>query len=83
MCRSPLESSYYDNWKTSPPEPKCIGECVQCGGEIYYGDAIFKVPDGMVHAEDDDCFLAYAKEAFDVTLEYAEPDVDWRDDCDE
>jgi hypothetical protein len=68
--RSLTESSYYDNWKTSPPEPKTAGECLGCGGEIYEGDEVYENEDGLVH-DDTDCILQYAKEALNLQYGYA------------
>ena len=30
----------YDAWKTTPPEPPDITECVRCGKEIYKYDEL-------------------------------------------
>lgn len=33
-----MEGWNYDAWKTTPPEPPDVTDCVQCGAEIYKYD---------------------------------------------
>lgn len=56
--------STYDAWRTaSPPEPKVVGQCIECDGDIVQWDDCYDVPDGRIHRE---CFEPYAMKALDV-----------------
>lgn len=34
-----------------PTEPKQIGRCIHCDGEIYAGDPVYSGENGMLHLE--------------------------------
>ena len=50
---------FYDDGRPEPPEPKIVGRCHVCGGEIYDNERYAVAPDGkMIHcagAHDSDC----------------------------
>lgn len=34
----------YDNWKTTPPEPRMpLARCIHCGEAFYEGDVIYTI----------------------------------------
>lgn len=42
----------YDNWKTTPPEPRMpLAECIRCGAEFFEGDFVYTI-DGENWCED-------------------------------
>lgn len=81
--RDLVNSGYYDQWKTSPPEPDPkmkAGECAcGCDEEIYAGDDIYKLGDGRIILADH--WAEFAKEELDavrIDAEVEEPDYDDR-----
>lgn len=55
----------YDNWKTSPPEPKEVGVCAECSLELYEGEEVYLVEDteDLIHLT---CLKEYAANHIDV-----------------
>jgi len=37
--------------ETRPPEPRVAGRCVRCGGEIYEGEAAYRLAGGWLCPE--------------------------------
>jgi hypothetical protein len=54
----------YDNWKTSPPEPKVVGKCAQCKEDIVEGEFVFHMDGDLVH--EGECWTDYAMVALDA-----------------
>jgi DNA-directed RNA polymerase subunit RPC12/RpoP len=63
----------YDSWRLSePPEPEVLDYCAECGAEIFRGDEVLSVDDGLICKE---CFLEYAKRVLKPTVVVAEPSL--------
>lgn len=57
----------YDNWKTSPPEPKVATTCDWCDEDICEGEEAYVTDDGdTVHTQ---CWDDYSKEELGATLQ--------------
>lgn len=49
----------YDRWRLSgPPEEEVWDSCAECGGDIFKGEEVLQVDDGLIC---EDCFLEYTK----------------------
>lgn len=50
----------YDSWRLATPydDEEFWEECAECGGDIFKGDHVLSVDDGLIH---EDCFMDYAK----------------------
>lgn len=68
----------YDQWKTSPPEPKHYCDCDFCGDDICEGEEYLKMGNGdRIHR---DCFEDYAWEQLDFSWDTADSEAD-REAC--
>lgn len=61
---------WYDDWKLSPPEPKVIHTCEECGYEITKGEMYLQVDDTII-CTDKECLAAVALKKIDFEENYA------------
>jgi hypothetical protein len=65
----------YDTWKTSPPEPKVVGRCHYCDGDLYAdGDYVHDRNENEWFC-DTDCFLEKLRDAGDLVTETIDNDA--------
>lgn len=74
-----LKNPAYDNWKLQcPDEPLIVGNCIECGAEIYDGEPVFELPEGLIHRYKPDgheCFVDYAMRELSAKKTYAEVNI--------
>lgn len=56
----------YDTWKTSPPEPRIVGKCARCDGELYANITYTHDRNEDEWFCDDECFVEKLREAGDL-----------------
>lgn len=65
-----MPTTWYDDWKLNPPEPKVRYKCEVCGEEIFEGDCYYKI-DNSILCTDSDCFHTKAREIIHPEEHYA------------
>lgn len=52
----------YDEWKTTPPEPKPVTKCAICGEDMYEGDVLYTIDGGICEQCMDDHYKEFVSE---------------------